>query len=163
MMDILLWLIKYKWVFVFYAILILFLIWKRKKLVVQAKIIVLYRTLLGIKFIKKIAEKSKISDGICYIYVPHATCAITINENYDPNVCDDILNALNKLIPQGVWKHDAVDNNGAAHIKSAIIGASEFIPINGGELKLGRWQDIMLADFDGPRKRTVYVQIVKTG
>ena len=111
--------------------------------------------------IRKIVDKEDIDKGICYIYVPHATCALIINENYDPNVCDDILNALDKLIPQGVWKHDKIDNNGAAHIKAAIIGPSEFIPIEKGELKLGRWQDIMLADFDGPRQRTVYIKIIK--
>lgn len=111
--------------------------------------------------VKKIVKKSGIEDGICFIYAPHATCALTINENYDPNVCDDILNALDKLIPKGVWKHDKVDNNGAAHIKSAIIGPSESIPIEDRELKLGKWQDIMLCDFDGPRQRIIYVKILK--
>ena len=110
--------------------------------------------------VKQIVAKSEIKEGICYIYVPHATCALTINENYDPNVCDDIIEAMDKLIPQGIWKHDAVDNNGASHIKSAIIGPSEFIPIEKNELKLGKWQDIMLCDFDGPKKRTVYIKIV---
>ena len=111
--------------------------------------------------VNQIAGKGAVDNGVCYIYVPHATCALTINENYDPNVCLDIIEALNKLIPQEIWKHDEVDNNGAAHIKSAIIGPSEFIPIENNELKLGQWQDIMLCDFDGPKKRTIYIKIIK--
>ena len=109
--------------------------------------------------VKKIVKSSKIKKGICAVYVPHATCAILINENYDPNVMDDVLNCMSKLIPEGKWKHDRVDNNGAAHIKSAIIGPSETIPIENGELLLGTWQDIMLADFDGPRQRKIIVTL----
>lgn len=111
--------------------------------------------------VKKLVSKSEVDNGICYIYVPHATCALTINENYDPNVCEDILSALDKLIPHGVWKHDVIDNNGAAHIKAAIIGPSEFIPIENKELRLGKWQDIMLIDLDGPKERDIYVKIIK--
>jgi len=109
--------------------------------------------------IKKIVENSKIKEGICTVYVPHATCAVLINENYDPNVMDDVLESMGKLIPEGKWKHDNVDNNGAAHIKSAIIGPSETIPISKNQLLLGTWQDIMIADFDGPKQRKVIVTI----
>jgi len=111
------------------------------------------------KQVKKIVKDSKIKKGICTVYVPHATCAVLINENYDPNVMDDVLDCLNKLVPEGKWKHDRVDNNGAAHIKSAIIGPSETIPIKNRELLLGTWQDIMLADFDGPRQRKIIVTL----
>ena len=111
--------------------------------------------------VKAVIKNSKIKNGICQVYTPHATAAIIINENYDPNVCTDILNALNKLIPQGIWLHDQVDNNAAAHIKSSIIGPSELIPVKNSELQLGKWQDIMLCDFDGPRKRKIYIQIIK--
>ena len=83
-----------------------------------------------------------------------------INENYDPNVMADIINSLNILIPEGKWIHDSIDGNGTAHIKSAIIGPSETIPVKDGSLKLGRWQSIMLADFDGPRTRTIIIQII---
>lgn len=110
--------------------------------------------------VRKIVNSSKIKEGICLVYAPHATCAIIINENYDPNVMDDILNSLNALIPEGRWLHDSVDGNGAAHIKSAILGPSETIPIKDSELQLGQWQNLMLADFDGPRTRTVITQVI---
>lgn len=110
--------------------------------------------------VKKIVNSSKIKEGICLIYAPHATCAIIINENYDPNVMDDILVSLNSMIPEGRWLHDSVDGNGAAHIKSAILGPSETIPIKDSELQLGQWQNLMLADFDGPRTRTVITQVI---
>jgi secondary thiamine-phosphate synthase enzyme len=110
--------------------------------------------------VKKIVKDSKIKEGVCTVYVPHATCAVLINENYDPNVMEDVLDAMAKLVPEGKWRHDKVDNNGAAHIKSAIIGPSETVPVKNGELLLGTWQDIMLADFDGPKQRKVIVEIV---
>jgi secondary thiamine-phosphate synthase enzyme len=114
--------------------------------------------------INKIVDNSQVKDGLCNVYTPHATAAILINENYDPNVMDDVISALDKIIPEGVWKHDAVDSNGAAHIKAAIIGPSENIPIKDGKLMLGRWQDIMMADFDGPRSnRAIHVHITKNG
>lgn len=101
-----------------------------------------------------------IRDGICWVYTPHATCAIIINENYDPNVCEDILLALRKLFPQGKWLHDKIDSNADAHIKSAILGPSEAIPIKDGKLQMGTWQSIMLADFDGPRERKIVVKVL---
>ena len=109
--------------------------------------------------VKEIVRKSKVKEGLAVVYTPHATASIIINENYDPNVCDDIINALNKLVPASVWKHDRVDNNADAHIKSAIIGPSEIIPIKDGKLTLGTWQSIMLAAFDGPRDRKVIVVV----
>ena len=111
--------------------------------------------------VKKIVKESGVKEGICVVYVPHATCAVMVNENYDPNIMDDIIEALDKLIPQGKWRHDKVDSNGAAHIKASIIGPSENIPIKDGELMLGRWQDIMLGDFDGPRERKIIVEIIE--
>lgn len=106
---------------------------------------------------EKLSE-SDLAEGICTVFTPHATAAVTINENNDPNICDDLLKALDKLIPRGVWKHDQIDGNGAAHIKSAIVGPSESIPIKDGKLQLGTWQSIMLCDFDGPRRRRVIVE-----
>lgn len=111
--------------------------------------------------VQDIVAKSKTKDGLCLIYAKHATAAIIINENYDPNVCIDVLNCLDKLIPQGKWLHDRVDGNAAAHIKSAMLGPSEIVPIKDGKLQLGKWQSIMLCDFDGPRSREVIVQIIK--
>lgn len=111
--------------------------------------------------VKKIVKESKVKEGIASVFVPHATAAIIINENYDPNVCIDIINALDKLIPEGIWLHDRIDDNAAAHIKSAIIGCSQTIPIQNHELQLGRWQSIQLIDFDGPRERNIKVTIVR--
>jgi secondary thiamine-phosphate synthase enzyme len=100
-------------------------------------------------------KKEVNKDGAILVYVPHATAAITINENYDPNIGEDLLNSLRDLIPKGKWKHDRIDGNGDSHIKSAIIGPSEIIPIKNKKLQLGRWQAIILLEFDGPRERTI--------
>ena len=106
-------------------------------------------------------KKAGIKDGIMVIFTPHATAAITINENYDPNINDDLFEALNKQVPEGKWCHDKVDGNGAAHIKAAIIGPSESVIIKEGKLILGTWQNIIFLDFDGPKERKVCVEIVK--
>lgn len=109
--------------------------------------------------VQEIVKEMRITEGICCVYVPHATAAITINENADPNVCEDFLEALAKLIPEGIWRHDRIDRNGAAHIKAALVGPSEAIPLKEGRLLLGTWQAIMLVEFDGPRERRVIVEV----
>jgi len=109
--------------------------------------------------VQDVVKKSKIKEGLCLIYATHTTCSIVINENADPNICDDIIKALSTFIPDNKWKHDNIDNNASAHIKSAIIGCSQVIPIEDNKLTLGKWQAIMLAEFDGPKTRTIIVQI----
>jgi len=110
----------------------------------------------------EIVAKSGVKEGICNVFCQHATGAVIINENYDPNVCLDLIDALNKIIPAGKWRHDKVDGNADAHIKSAIMGPSETIPIKNGKLQLGTWQSIMFVELDGPRTgRKVVVQIIK--
>jgi len=109
---------------------------------------------------KLVNENANETSKACLVYVPHATCAIIINENYDEAVCRDILNFLKKQIPQGIWEHDKIDNNADAHIKSSIIGPSQLIPIENKKLQLGRWQNIALAEFDGPRERKIIVSII---
>ena len=104
-------------------------------------------------------REANIDEGLCCVYVPHATAAIIVNENDDPHICEDLLDVLNKLIPEGVWRHDKVDHNGAAHLKASILGPSETIPIQRGRLALGTWQAIMLVELDGPRDRRVLVTI----
>ncbi len=106
-----------------------------------------------------IVRESNLPEAICSVYVAHATAAVVINENDDPNVCEDVLDALAKLIPEGVWRHDRVDNNAAAHIKSAILGPGETLPVRAGKLVLGTWQAIMLVELDGPRDRRVIVTV----
>ena len=111
--------------------------------------------------INAIIKKSKIKNGICNIFAAHATAAIIINENYDPNICLDLIDALNKLIPSGIWRHDKVDGNADSHIKSAILGPSETIPIKNNKLELGRWQSVMFAELDGSRNsRKIIVTII---
>jgi len=107
--------------------------------------------------VQDIVKKSKIKDGLCLIYVPHTTCSIIINENADPNICDDILKSLSILVPDNKWKHDIIDNNASSHIKAAIIGCSQTIPIEDNKLVLGQWQAISLVEFDGPRTRNVII------
>ena len=111
--------------------------------------------------INSIIKKSKIKNGICNVFATHATAAIIINENYDPNICLDLLDALNKIIPSGIWRHDRIDSNADSHIKSAILGPSETMPVKNGELELGRWQSCMFAELDGPRNdRKIIVTII---
>jgi len=113
--------------------------------------------------VENIVKESKVKEGICFIYVPHATAAVTINENADPNIERDIIKAINKIVPEhDDYLHDSIDNNAAAHIKSTIIGVSKYIPIESGELQLGRWQNLFFCEFDGPRNnREVLVEIIK--
>lgn len=100
-------------------------------------------------------------EGTCLVYVPHATAAVVINENADPNIGEDLLEALDALVPAGRWRHDRIDHNGAAHIKAAILGPSETVPVAGGKLSLGTWQALMLVELDGPRTRRVLVTCIE--
>jgi secondary thiamine-phosphate synthase enzyme len=109
--------------------------------------------------IAEAVQTAQVKEGICCVYTPHATAAIIINENDDQQIGLDLLDALDRLIPEGVWRHDQVDSNGAAHLKAAILGPSETIPVQNGRLALGTWQAIMLVELDGPRDRKVIVTV----
>jgi secondary thiamine-phosphate synthase enzyme len=109
--------------------------------------------------VRNIVKKAKAKNGICNVFVRHTTCAILINENDDPKIMEDIQDLLKKLVPEKVWKHNCIDENGAAHIKTALLGVSHSIPVKDKKLMLGRWQGIMLADFDGPRQRKIIVTV----
>ena len=101
-----------------------------------------------------------IKEGICIIYVPHTTAALTINENADPDVTDDILKHLSKMVPDSSgYKHS--EGNSSAHIKSSIVGCSQTAIIKNGKLLLGSWQGVMFCEFDGPRQRKVIVKVVE--
>jgi secondary thiamine-phosphate synthase enzyme len=106
-----------------------------------------------------IVARADVAEGLCSVYTPHATAAIVINENDDPNVCLDVLDALDGLIPAGRWRHDRVDGNAASHIQATILGPGETIPVREGRLVLGTWQAVMLVELDGPRDRRVLVTI----
>lgn len=110
--------------------------------------------------VKAILERCGIKEGMCTVYVPHTTAAVTINENADPSVRKDILNELNKLVPRDD-RYTHMEGNAAAHIKTTLVGSSISVPVFGGELALGTWQGIYFCEFDGPRRREVFVQITK--
>ncbi len=99
------------------------------------------------------------SDGLCNLFVPHTTCAVIVSENWDPDVTTDLLAHLERMVPrQAGYRHG--EGNSQAHILSVMLGTSISIPMRGGKLALGRWQGVMLAEFDGPRQRTVRVTVV---
>jgi len=109
--------------------------------------------------VQKAAGEEKIESGICLIYTPHTTAAITINENADPDVPRDILVALDRAVPLSAnYRH--AEGNSAAHVKSSLVGASETVIIEKGRLVLGTWQSIFFCEFDGPRTRKVLVSTI---
>ncbi|MEA1939637.1 MAG: secondary thiamine-phosphate synthase enzyme YjbQ [Candidatus Caldatribacteriota bacterium] len=109
--------------------------------------------------IQKVVDESKVTEGLCYIFVPHTTAGLTINENADPSVKSDIIMELNKIVPfKDNYSH--MEGNSAAHIKASLIGFSQNIIITKGRLLLGTWQGICFCEFDGPRTRSLYVKIV---
>lgn len=108
--------------------------------------------------VSKIVSESSVKEGVCRIFVPHTTAGITINENADPAVMEDIINFLGSLIPQGA-RFAHMEGNSDAHIKSSLTGPSIDIIIHNGRLVLGTWQGLMFAEYDGPRNRKVFIQI----
>ena len=109
--------------------------------------------------VQRLVSRNSINEGICYIYVPHTTAGLIINENADPTVQSDVLAELDKIVP---WEdgYDHTEGNSAAHIKSSVVGVSQFVFVSGGMLKLGTWQGIYLAEFDGPRTRKVWIKLI---
>ncbi len=104
-------------------------------------------------------RESGVKSGVCYIFVPHTTAAVTINENADPSVPRDILAELDKVIPlNDNYRH--MEGNAAAHIKASLVGNSETVFIENGSLVLGTWQSLFFCEFDGPRTRRVLVKIM---
>jgi len=108
--------------------------------------------------IEKIVKDSGIKDGVCWVFVPHTTAGISINEGADPSVKTDILSRLDKLVPSGE-RYEHLEGNAPAHIKTSIVGSSEILIIEKGRLLLGTWQSLYLCEFDGPRHRKVIIKI----
>lgn len=109
--------------------------------------------------IQEVIKEENVREGVCYIYVPHTTAGITINEGADPSVQRDIISTLNKLIPfEGDYHHR--EGNADAHIKSTLVGVSQVVFIESGRLSLGTWQAIYFCEFDGPRHRRVHLKIL---
>jgi len=108
--------------------------------------------------VRQILQGNGIRDGICVVYCPHTTAALTINENADPDVVHDMLSWLNRSIPQQQPDFRHGEGNSDAHIKSSLVGASVTLLVENGDFVLGRWQGVYFCEFDGPRTRRVNVQ-----
>jgi secondary thiamine-phosphate synthase enzyme len=105
------------------------------------------------------ALQDTLEEGICFIYCPHTTAGIVLNENWDPTVESDVAMALNHIVPDDLtYKHR--EGNSPAHIKALLVGTDHFIFVHKGELQMGQWQGIFLVDFDGPRHRTIWIKAV---
>ncbi|MCM8772966.1 MAG: secondary thiamine-phosphate synthase enzyme YjbQ [Candidatus Omnitrophica bacterium] len=111
--------------------------------------------------IEEIIKRHNVKNGICFLFVPHTTCGLTINENADPSVRRDIMEKLEELIPEND-NYSHTEGNADSHIKSTITGHSLTIFIENGVLQLGTWQGIYLCEFDGPRTRQVWIKIIPT-
>lgn len=109
--------------------------------------------------VKQAVKESGVREGICVIFVPHTTAGVTINENADPDVISDMLIGLNTAYPDNKnYRH--MEGNSTAHIKSSVIGCSEYLIVDKGNLVLGTWQGIYFAEFDGPRNRKYYIKVI---
>jgi secondary thiamine-phosphate synthase enzyme len=108
--------------------------------------------------VQRVVTESGVKDGVCTVVVPHTTAAVTINENADPAVVEDIAASLEKLVP---WKasYRHTEGNAAAHVKASILGNSVQVMVQAGQLKFGTWQGIFFCEFDGPRTRKVWVSV----
>mgnify|MGYP002855598113 CR=1 FL=1 len=110
--------------------------------------------------VQDIISASGITDGLCVVYVPHTTAAVTVNENADPDVQKDIMTELGKVIPwEDGYRH--CEGNAAAHLKASLMGFSETLIVHEGRLLLGTWQAVYFLEYDGPRTRSVYVKLMR--
>ncbi len=109
--------------------------------------------------IEQVLSASGITEGICCIYVPHTTAGVTINENADPSVKRDIIMAMRKMIPES-WGFTHAEGNSPAHVKSSLVGPSLFLIVDNGRLALGTWQGVIFCEFDGPRRRKLFIQLI---
>ena len=111
--------------------------------------------------VQEAVKKTGVAEGICIIFIPHTTAGVTINENADPSVVQDIIMELNKIVPfKDQYRH--MEGNSPAHIKATLVGCSQMVFVESGKLVLGTWQGIFFCEFDGPRSRNVHVKVVKT-
>lgn len=108
--------------------------------------------------VRDCVRRSRVRQGICQVFVPHTTAGVTINENADPDVVEDMLAALDRMVPELPYKHG--EGNSPAHVKSSLVGCSVTVPVVDNDLYLGTWQGIYFCEFDGPRRRKVAIQVV---
>jgi secondary thiamine-phosphate synthase enzyme len=110
--------------------------------------------------VERAVKASGVASGVCYVYVPHTTAGVTINEHADPDVATDLEGVFERLVPQsGPYRHS--EGNSDSHAKATLAGSSQAIFVEDGGLALGRWQGVFLCEFDGPRERRMYVKVVK--
>jgi secondary thiamine-phosphate synthase enzyme len=110
--------------------------------------------------VRQTVQRRGVRQGVCVVYCPHTTAAITINENADPDVVHDMLAWLNRTIPQRQVDFRHAEGNSDSHIKASLVGSSATVLVEAGDLVLGRWQGVYFCEFDGPRTRTVHVQLI---
>ncbi len=110
--------------------------------------------------VQSVVTRSGVQNGVCWVFVPHTTAAVTINENADPSVKVDILEQLRRLVPSDLRYHHT-EGNADAHIKAVLVGNSVAVPVVNGRLRLGTWQGIFFCEFDGPRSRRVWVEVTE--
>ena len=109
--------------------------------------------------VRRIVAAGAVQNGLCQIFVPHTTAGLTINENADPDVVTDMLASLKQMVPNLPYRHG--EGNSPAHVKSSLVGCSLTVPIAEGQLCLGTWQGIYFCEFDGPRTRRFYIEILE--
>jgi secondary thiamine-phosphate synthase enzyme len=110
--------------------------------------------------VERVVKEAGVASGVCYVYVPHTTAGVTINEHADPDVATDLEGVFDRLVPySGPYRHG--EGNADSHAKAVMVGASQVIFVKEGKLLLGRWQGIFLCEFDGPRERKIFVRVEK--
>jgi secondary thiamine-phosphate synthase enzyme len=109
--------------------------------------------------VRDVVRSSGMEGGVCYVFVPHTTAAVTVNEHADPSVVEDIIAQLDVMVPRHS-KYRHMEGNSPAHIKASLLGSTETLLVEGGELVLGTWQGVFFCEFDGPRSRKVFIKVV---
>lgn len=110
--------------------------------------------------VERAVEKAGVASGVCYVYVPHTTAGVMINEHFDPDVATDLEGVFDRLVPKsGPYRHS--EGNSDSHAKAALVGTSQMIFVEEGKLALGRWQGVFFCEFDGPRERKIWVKLIE--
>lgn len=109
--------------------------------------------------IQAVVTRLNVSEGVCYVFIPHTTAGVTLNENWDPDVRRDILLSMGQMVPADP-RHRHAEGNSPAHVKASLCGSHAIVFISEGQLQLGSWQGIYLAEFDGPRRRQIWVKVI---
>jgi secondary thiamine-phosphate synthase enzyme len=109
--------------------------------------------------VRAAVKERGVQEGLCHVYVPHTTAAVTVNEGADPDVTRDIIDQMESVAPQG-GRYRHREGNADSHVRSTVVGVSAIVPVRGGDLALGTWQSVFFCEFDGPRRRKVLVTVV---